>query len=226
MNVLKFNQSRSFALAQTLSLRRTKATKPCLDVLEMSSSSSNAAPLEAVHSLSQITSFGGRNHRGGGNPSQRNARCQRCLAYGHYTYQCREKERPYVSRPSRTQQLANQLAGASSSRAEARIEPAESTTREGTANKILKEKETMRRKKKARDDESSSSSSSDSESDSGTSSNSSESDNESTSSSSSSSSGDSSSSGSSGSSSSSSDKKSSSSSIDSDRPRKRRRRDS
>jgi hypothetical protein len=36
-------------------------------------------------------------------------RCQRCLERGHYTYECKTtvQERPYIKRPSRTQQLAN-----------------------------------------------------------------------------------------------------------------------
>ncbi|ETW81562.1 hypothetical protein HETIRDRAFT_248226, partial [Heterobasidion irregulare TC 32-1] len=32
--------------------------------------------------------------------------CQKCLGTGHFTYQCKST-RPYVSRPSRTQQLEN-----------------------------------------------------------------------------------------------------------------------
>jgi hypothetical protein len=35
--------------------------------------------------------------------------CQKCLKRGHYSYECTgsQQERPYISRPSRTQQLAN-----------------------------------------------------------------------------------------------------------------------
>ncbi|KAJ5041187.1 uncharacterized protein L3040_005738 [Drepanopeziza brunnea f. sp. 'multigermtubi'] len=35
--------------------------------------------------------------------------CQKCLKRGHYSYECKAviQERPYVSRPSRTQQLLN-----------------------------------------------------------------------------------------------------------------------
>ena len=44
---------------------------------------------------------------GGGPPGERIAKCQKCLQTGHYTYECKEKERAYVSRPSRTQQLKN-----------------------------------------------------------------------------------------------------------------------
>ncbi|KAI9139917.1 zinc knuckle-domain-containing protein [Paraphysoderma sedebokerense] len=32
------------------------------------------------------------------------AQCQKCLQFGHYTYQCKN-ERTYVSRPTRSQQL-------------------------------------------------------------------------------------------------------------------------
>ncbi|KAI5813913.1 zinc knuckle-domain-containing protein [Pyronema omphalodes] len=35
--------------------------------------------------------------------------CQKCLERGHYTYECKQtsNDRPYISRPSRTQQLLN-----------------------------------------------------------------------------------------------------------------------
>ncbi|KAI2605860.1 zinc knuckle-domain-containing protein [Hypoxylon fragiforme] len=38
-----------------------------------------------------------------------NVQCQKCLKKGHYSYECKAstQERPYVSRPSRTQQLLN-----------------------------------------------------------------------------------------------------------------------
>ncbi|KAI7867783.1 zinc knuckle-domain-containing protein [Spinellus fusiger] len=35
-------------------------------------------------------------------------RCQKCLDYGHWTYEC-TKERSYRSRPTRTQQLKKPL---------------------------------------------------------------------------------------------------------------------
>ncbi|KAI9012693.1 zinc knuckle-domain-containing protein, partial [Phycomyces nitens] len=35
-------------------------------------------------------------------------RCQKCLEYGHWTYECK-KERSYSSRPTRTQQLKKPL---------------------------------------------------------------------------------------------------------------------
>lgn len=46
-----------------------------------------------------------------GGPSRASASttCQKCLKKGHYSYECKAnaQERPYVSRPSRTQQLSN-----------------------------------------------------------------------------------------------------------------------
>ncbi|KAF7931057.1 uncharacterized protein EAE97_009266 [Botrytis byssoidea] len=46
-----------------------------------------------------------------GGPSKASATttCQKCLKKGHYSYECKAnaQERPYVSRPSRTQQLSN-----------------------------------------------------------------------------------------------------------------------
>jgi hypothetical protein len=46
-----------------------------------------------------------------GGPSKATAStlCQKCLKRGHYSYECKAvaQERPYVSRPSRTQQLFN-----------------------------------------------------------------------------------------------------------------------
>ncbi|KAK1850912.1 hypothetical protein CCHR01_06479 [Colletotrichum chrysophilum] len=51
-------------------------------------------------------------YRGRGGPRQQtpaNVQCQKCLKRGHYSYECKESAaaRPYVSRPSRTQQLRN-----------------------------------------------------------------------------------------------------------------------
>ncbi|KAK1997814.1 hypothetical protein LX36DRAFT_657211 [Colletotrichum falcatum] len=42
-------------------------------------------------------------------PTPANVQCQKCLKRGHYSYECKEsaQTRPYVSRPSRTQQLRN-----------------------------------------------------------------------------------------------------------------------
>ena len=34
-------------------------------------------------------------------------RCQKCLTYGHFTYECKQKHHIYKPRPSRSQQLKN-----------------------------------------------------------------------------------------------------------------------
>jgi len=105
--------------------------------------------------------------------------CQKCLKTGHFIYECKF-ERPYVSRPSRTEQLENpnvlaKLKAAGKPSVEV---PEEFKKKDGTANRILeenakarekgKEKEKERETKKAR--RSSTSSDSDSESDSSSSS--------------------------------------------------------
>ncbi|KAI1199667.1 zinc knuckle-domain-containing protein [Nemania serpens] len=47
--------------------------------------------------------------RGPSKSTPANVQCQKCLKRGHYSYECKVsgQERPYVSRPSRTQQLLN-----------------------------------------------------------------------------------------------------------------------
>lgn len=60
---------------------------------------------EGVDSLSQILDF--RRASGRGSRGNRNTlRCQRCLEYGHWTYECK-KEPKYICRPSRTATLRN-----------------------------------------------------------------------------------------------------------------------
>ncbi|KAL5482704.1 hypothetical protein ACEPAI_9298 [Sanghuangporus weigelae] len=95
--------------------------------------------------------------------------CQRCLKKGHFTYQCKN-ERPYVSRPSRTQLLNNPKLLA---KVKPEIEvPDEFKNKSGMANKILEAKEKERavtkaiesKKRKRSDSESESSSDSDSDS--------------------------------------------------------------
>ncbi|TPX65775.1 hypothetical protein SpCBS45565_g04949 [Spizellomyces sp. 'palustris'] len=58
------------------------------------------APTAPIESLSQISTF----RRGRQQPGQ----CQKCLGYGHWTYECKST-RPYVSRPTRTQQLSKPI---------------------------------------------------------------------------------------------------------------------
>lgn len=113
--------------------------------------------------------------------------CQKCLKTGHFIYQCKF-ERPYVSRPSRTELLESPAALAKLKAAGTpSVEvPDEFKNKSGVANKILadkerereREKERTSRKRRADDEEpptkkqrrrsasSSSSSSSDSDSDS------------------------------------------------------------
>ncbi|KAF7365232.1 SHSP domain-containing protein [Mycena venus] len=94
--------------------------------------------------------------------------CQKCLKTGHFIYECKF-ERPYVSRPSRTQQLENpsvlaKLKAAGKPSVEV---PEEFKKKDGTANRILEEKAKEREKGKERESKKArrESSSSDSDSD-------------------------------------------------------------
>ncbi|KAK3378282.1 zinc knuckle-domain-containing protein [Podospora didyma] len=53
--------------------------------------------------------FSSRGDRGPSKATLANVQCQKCLKRGHYSYECKAppQERPYVPRPSRTQQLFN-----------------------------------------------------------------------------------------------------------------------
>ncbi|KAG2010140.1 hypothetical protein CC2G_012983 [Coprinopsis cinerea AmutBmut pab1-1] len=69
--------------------------------------------------------------------------CQKCLERGHFTYECKGA-RPYISRPSRTQQLENPRLRA---KATPTVEvPEEFKRPAGIASKILEEKEKERAK--------------------------------------------------------------------------------
>ncbi|KAJ7505338.1 zinc knuckle-domain-containing protein [Mycena galericulata] len=74
-----------------------------------------------------------------------NTICQKCLKTGHFIYECKSS-RPYVSRPSRTQQLENPNALAKLKAAgKPSVEvPEEFKQKEGTANRILEAKEKER----------------------------------------------------------------------------------
>ncbi|CAN9202889.1 unnamed protein product [Alternaria alternata] len=70
--------------------------------------------------------------------------CQKCLKRGHYSYECKAsaQERPYKSRPSRTQQLLNP-----------KLKPKLTTEvpqdllrKKGVADEILKKKEEDRKR--------------------------------------------------------------------------------
>ncbi|KAA8907844.1 zinc knuckle-domain-containing protein [Sphaerosporella brunnea] len=76
-------------------------------------------------------------------------RCQKCLKLGHYSYECKAttQERPYISRPSRTQQLFNPKLQPKLTEA---MPPADEA-RKGVADSILKAKEEDRSRKRRRD---------------------------------------------------------------------------
>ncbi|KAG0329352.1 hypothetical protein BGZ99_002358 [Dissophora globulifera] len=69
--------------------------------------------------------------------------CQKCLQYGHYTYDCKG-ERVYKPRPTRTQQLKKPL-----KLMEVKMEEDSLPNKDGLADKILKKKEDERKKKKS-----------------------------------------------------------------------------
>ncbi|KAJ4482139.1 zinc knuckle-domain-containing protein [Lentinula aciculospora] len=71
--------------------------------------------------------------------------CQKCLGTGHYTYECKGA-RPYVSRPSRTQQLENPRVSAKlKANGKPSVEvPEEFKKSAGTANRLLEAKEKER----------------------------------------------------------------------------------
>ncbi|KAF9483525.1 hypothetical protein BDN70DRAFT_873838 [Pholiota conissans] len=73
--------------------------------------------------------------------------CQKCLGRGHFIYECKGS-RPYVTRPSRTQQLENpKLLAKLKSEGKPSVEvPEEFKRSAGTANKILESKEQERLK--------------------------------------------------------------------------------
>ncbi|TBU47769.1 zinc knuckle-domain-containing protein [Dichomitus squalens] len=75
--------------------------------------------------------------------------CQKCLGTGHFTYECKG-QRPYVSRPSRTQQLENpKLLAKLKADGKPSVEvPEEFKSKSGTANRILEQKEKERSKDK------------------------------------------------------------------------------
>ncbi|KZT73818.1 hypothetical protein DAEQUDRAFT_683350 [Daedalea quercina L-15889] len=73
--------------------------------------------------------------------------CQRCLGTGHFTYECKGS-RPYISRPSRTQQLENPrvIAKLKADGKPSVDVPEEFKKKSGTANRILEAKEKERAK--------------------------------------------------------------------------------
>ncbi|KZV78936.1 hypothetical protein EXIGLDRAFT_632946 [Exidia glandulosa HHB12029] len=82
--------------------------------------------------------------------------CQKCLGTGHFTYECKGS-RPYISRPSRTEQLEKPKLAEKMREKLAIAGPgpapgSSSAAAKGTADKILehKEKEREREKKRTR----------------------------------------------------------------------------
>ncbi|KAH6571896.1 hypothetical protein BASA62_003645 [Batrachochytrium salamandrivorans] len=139
-----------------------------------------------VESLSQIrTARPGLGTQAAISHATKNERsqCQKCLSVGHWTYQCAIKDKPYVSRPSRTKQMqkrqhAAAAAAAASSLGVAPMKDAGTaakllSVRKGLADRILKEKADRRKLGHQSSSSSSSSSESDSSSNSGSSSSSS-----------------------------------------------------
>ncbi|KAH9881262.1 hypothetical protein J1614_001758 [Plenodomus biglobosus] len=73
--------------------------------------------------------------------------CQKCLKRGHYSYECKApaQERPYKSRPSRTQQLLNpKLQPKLTTEV-----PTELLRKKGVADEILRKKEEERRRSRS-----------------------------------------------------------------------------
>jgi hypothetical protein len=84
--------------------------------------------------------------RAGAGPSKASADtlCQKCLKRGHYSYECKAstQERPYKSRPSRTQQLLNpKLKPKLTTEV-----PEDLVRKKGVADEILKKKEEDRKR--------------------------------------------------------------------------------
>ena len=81
--------------------------------------------------------------------------CQKCLEYGHYSYECKASERPYKARPTRTQILKNpkllpklSIDEAPNSLLEKYSLTSDSADfRTGIADKLLAEKEKEREKR-------------------------------------------------------------------------------
>ncbi|KAI9303401.1 zinc knuckle-domain-containing protein, partial [Cunninghamella echinulata] len=77
-------------------------------------------------------------------------RCQKCLGYGHWTFECKG-ERTYSARPTRTQQLSKPI-----KLMKPEI-PDEIKSKKGLADMILAKKEKERKKRRRRSSSSSSS---------------------------------------------------------------------
>ncbi|KAK4225916.1 zinc knuckle-domain-containing protein [Podospora fimiseda] len=80
-----------------------------------------------------------------------NIQCQKCLQRGHYSYECKAstQERPYIPRPSRTQQLFNPKLLPKLTNAV----PEELQTKKGVADQELAKREAERVRKQTLDDD-------------------------------------------------------------------------
>jgi len=85
-------------------------------------------------------------YRRGPKSTPASVQCQKCLKRGHYTYECKAsaQERPYVPRPSRTQQLFNpKLVPKLTNEAPPQLEK-----KDGLADQILAQRESERARKR------------------------------------------------------------------------------
>jgi hypothetical protein len=76
--------------------------------------------------------------------------CQKCLKFGHHTYQC-SNARPYQARPSRTQQLEKGKFGLEGPSVDV-PEEFKKDAKVGLADRILQAKEEERKRLKALED--------------------------------------------------------------------------
>lgn len=85
--------------------------------------------------------------KGNSSSALREPSCQKCLGKGHYTYECKSTERPYVARPSRTAQLKKPIKLKRQAPAKEKNLPA----REGLADSVIAG-EQRKRKEEGNDD--------------------------------------------------------------------------
>lgn len=95
--------------------------------------------------------FSGRGRYGPSKSTPASVQCQKCLKKGHYSYECKAapQERPYVPRPSRTQQLLNpKLQPKLTNETPDAVE-----TKKGLADEVLAKREAERARKRALEDD-------------------------------------------------------------------------
>ncbi|GAO48529.1 hypothetical protein SAICODRAFT_25387 [Saitoella complicata NRRL Y-17804] len=79
------------------------------------------------------------------NAATATTRCQKCLGFGHWTYECKGGEQVYNARPSRTQQLRNPKLMPELTE----VVPEEIKNGKGVADKVLSEREAERRRRRS-----------------------------------------------------------------------------